>query len=41
MNVNAGSNSLKAALNYKTVTTAASGALVGTIIGGPIGFLAG
>ena len=33
---------LKSALNYKTMgRTAASGALIGTVIGGPIGFLAG
>ena len=37
----AANSNLKMALKYKTLGTAASGALIGTIIGGPIGFLAG
>jgi hypothetical protein len=41
-NVESANTSLKVALNYKAMgRTAASGALIGTVIGGPIGFLAG
>jgi hypothetical protein len=36
-----GSSNLKVALKYKALGSAASGALVGTIVGGPVGFLAG
>ena len=41
-NVEAGSHSLQSAVNYKAMTTAAAGgALIGTLVGGPIGLLAG
>ena len=41
-NVEGANSNLKMALNYKAMgKTAASGALIGTVIGGPIGFFAG
>jgi hypothetical protein len=41
-NIEAGSHSLQSALNYKTMTTAAAGgAVIGTLVGGPIGLIAG
>ena len=38
-NVQIASSSLRAALNYKTISTAAGGALIGTAVGGPIGII--
>lgn len=40
-NISAASNSLKQALTYKTMGSAAAGAVVGTVVGGPLGLLAG
>ena len=40
-NVDSANSNLKTALKYKAFSTAAGGALIGTAIGGPIGFLAG
>lgn len=39
--VESGALSLRQALNYKAMNTAVGGALIGTCIGGPVGFLAG
>jgi syntaxin 17 len=39
--IESGSGSLRSALAYKSLTTAASGAVLGTLVGGPVGFLAG
>jgi syntaxin 17 len=36
-----GSSYLGDSLKYKAFGTAASGALIGTVVGGPVGFLAG
>ena len=40
-NVEAGALSLRQSLNYKILNTAAGGALIGTCLGGPVGFIAG
>lgn len=40
-NIEAGAVNIRQALNYKIYSTAVGGAFIGTIIGGPVGFLAG
>lgn len=39
--IESGSKSLKAALTYKAFGSAAGGAMIGTLVGGPVGFIAG
>lgn len=40
-NIDSGSHSLRKALTYKSLGTAAGGAVIGTLVGGPVGFIAG
>ena len=40
-NLDSGSSFLGDSVKYKALGTAASGALIGTVVGGPVGFFAG